>query len=84
VVAAAEPARPRREDNRTRQLRKELEQCETRMAELSQEKTALEERLAGQPGMDEIHELGKRLGALQDELDQLEQRWLELGSTLDS
>jgi ATP-binding cassette subfamily F protein 3 len=84
VVAAAEPSRPRREDNRARQLRKELEQCETRMAELGQEKTALEERLAGQPGMDEIHELGKRLGALQDELDQLEQRWLELGSTLDS
>jgi ATP-binding cassette subfamily F protein 3 len=84
VVAAAEPSRPRREDNRSRQLRKELEQCEARMAELGQEKTALEERLAGQPGMDEIHELGKRLGALQDELDQLEQRWLELGSTLDS
>ncbi len=84
VVAVAEPARPRREDNRSRQLRKELEQCETRMAELGQEKTALEERLSGEPGIDEINELGKRLGALQDELDQLEVRWLELGSTLDS
>ncbi len=81
-VATPEPARPRREDNRTRQLRKEFEQCEARMAELAQEKAVLEERLCGQPGMDEINELGKRLGALQDELDQLEARWLELSSEL--
>jgi ATP-binding cassette subfamily F protein 3 len=82
VVATPESARPRREDNRTRQLRKEFEQCESRMAELAQEKAELEERLGGQPDMDEINELGKRLGALQDELDQLEARWLELSSEL--
>ncbi len=82
AVAAPEPARPRREDNRTRQLRKEFELCEARIAELMQEKAALEERLSGQPGMDEINELGKRLGALQDELDQLEERWLELSGSL--
>ncbi|GAB3496017.1 ATP-binding cassette domain-containing protein [Curvibacter fontanus] len=84
VAAVAEPVRPRREDNRSRQLRKELELCEARMAELGQEKAALEERLSGEPGIDEINELGKRLGALQDELDQLEERWLELGNTLDA
>ncbi len=83
-VVVAEPVRPRREDNRSRQLRKEYELCEARMAELGQEKATLEERLSGEPGIDEINELGKRLGALQDELDQLEERWLELGSTLDA
>jgi len=82
TVAAPDPVRPRREDNRTRQLRKEFELCEARIAELMQEKTALEERLSGQPGMDEINELGRRLGALQDELDQLEERWLELSGSL--
>jgi prefoldin subunit 5 len=34
--------------------------------------------------MDEIKELGKRLSALQDELDQLEERWLELSSSLET
>ncbi|MFN4360542.1 MAG: ABC-F family ATP-binding cassette domain-containing protein [Hylemonella sp.] len=89
VVAAANAPPPpvaapaKREDNRTRQMRKELEQTEARISELGREKVALEERLAGQPSMDEIHELGKRLGVLQDELGQLEERWLELGSSLD-
>ena len=76
----AAPAR--REDNKTRQMRKELEQAEQRMAELGREKSSLEEKLAGQSGLDEITQLSQRLGALQDELDRLEERWLELSSSL--
>ncbi len=81
---AADPARAPRENNRTRQLRKELEQCETRMAALAQEKASLEGSLGGQPSMAQINELGQRLTALQREVEQLEERWLELGSQLDT
>ena len=91
AAASAPPPTPvplvvpaRRDDNRTRQLRKELEKSEARIGELTQEKAALEERLSGQPGMDEIKELGQRLSALQDELDELEERWLELSSSLET
>ena len=80
--STAVPAR--RDDNRTRQMRKELEQAELRMAELGQHKAALEEKLAGQSGLDEITQLSLQLGALQDELDRLEERWLELSSSLGS
>jgi ATP-binding cassette subfamily F protein 3 len=88
TIAAAAPAppppRPRRDDNRTRQLRKELEQCEARMAALAQEKAGIEDQLGGQPRMEEIHALGQRLVALQGELERLEERWLELGSLLET
>ena len=77
---AAAPAK--REDNRTRQMRKELEQAEARMAELSQKKSLLEEKLSAQSGLDEITQLSQQLGALQDELDRLEERWLELSGSL--
>ena len=87
VVSSAPTPAPvaapaRREDNKTRQMRKELEQAEQRMAELGREKSSLEEKLAGQSGLDEITQLSQRLGALQDELDRLEERWLELSSSL--
>jgi len=85
VSAPASPsARAPRENNRTRQLRKELEKAEARMAELAQDKAALEEQLSGQPGMDKIAELGQRLAALQDEQSRLEERWLELSSQLEA
>lgn len=77
---AAAPAR--REDNRTRQMRKELEQTEARMTELGREKTVLEEKLSTQSGTDEITQLSQQLGTLQDDLDRLEERWLELSSNL--
>jgi len=81
---AEPPARAPRENNRTRQLRRELEKCEARMAELTQEKTALESRLSGQPGLDDITRLGRQLGAVQAELQTLEERWLELSGELET
>jgi len=77
-VTPAPAAKPAREDNRTRQLRRELEKTEARMAELNAQKTALEARLAGHPSVAEITELGQQLQVVQNELDTLEERWLEL------
>jgi ATP-binding cassette subfamily F protein 3 len=90
VVAAAASAPPpapvvapaKREDNRTRQMRKELETTEARINALGAEKAALEAQLSGLSDMQKITELSQRLGTLQDELGQLEERWLELGSHL--
>ncbi|MBX9959949.1 MAG: ATP-binding cassette domain-containing protein [Burkholderiaceae bacterium] len=87
VAASAPPPAPvaapvKREDNRTRQMRKELEKTEARLGELQQERGALEEQLSGLSDIKQITELGQRLGALQNELDQLEERWLDLSSQL--
>ncbi len=88
AAASAAPPVPvapaKREDNRTRQMRKELEQTEARMSALNQEKATLEKQLSAQTAMKEITELSQRLGALQGELDQLEGRWLELSNSLES
>ncbi|QBK05691.1 ATP-binding cassette domain-containing protein [Hylemonella gracilis] len=73
-----------RENNRTRQMRKELEQCETRMAALSEEKQGIEARLNANPALDEIQRLSARMAALQTELDGVEARWLELGNALEA
>ena len=83
-TAAAAPARAPRENNRTRQMRKELEQCESRMGELTQEKQEIEERLALNPPLDEIQRLSQRMAAMQTELDRTEERWLELGHALET
>ena len=82
VASPAPVARPRM-DNRTRQLQRELEQCEARMTELTQEKTALESGLSGEHGVEEITRLSQQLGSVQDELQALEERWLELSSALE-
>ncbi|MEK9802023.1 MAG: ATP-binding cassette domain-containing protein, partial [Curvibacter sp.] len=76
------PGRAPRENNRTRQMRKELEQCEARMSELAREKQDLEERLGREPTLEEIQTLSARMAALQTELERTEERWLELGDAL--
>ncbi|MBI3531040.1 MAG: ATP-binding cassette domain-containing protein [Burkholderiales bacterium] len=83
-VTPAPAAKPAREDNRTRQLRRELEKTEARMAELNAQKTALEARLAGHPSVAEITELGQQLQVVQNELDTLEERWLELSGQVEA
>ena len=83
-AAPVAPAKAPREDNRTRQLRRELEQAELRMSELNLQKTTLEHRLAGHPSVAEITELGQQLQTVQNALDALEERWLDLSAQLDS
>jgi ATP-binding cassette subfamily F protein 3 len=69
---------------RLKPLKRELEQAETRMAQLEQEKSALESRLATALPHMEIAEAGRRLKAIGDELQLLEERWLELSEEIDN
>lgn len=88
----AKPAEQRRLQAQQRQqlaakvkpLKRELEQAEGRMAALEQEKGGLEQRLATALPPAEIAESGRRLKAIADELQTLEERWLELSEAIDN
>lgn len=67
-----------------RPLKKELEQSEKRMAALNTEKRALEETLSQPASPVTLAETGRRLKAVNDELEALELRWLELGEQLEA
>lgn len=59
--------------------RKEMEQLETEIATLEEEKKNIEEALcSGTLSVDELTEKSKRLPLLNDELDEKSMRWLEL------
>ncbi len=69
---------------KTKPLRKELDQVEKRMAQLALEKTGLETRL-GQPASPmDLAESGRRLKAVNDENEGLEARWLELQELIEA
>jgi ATP-binding cassette subfamily F protein 3 len=65
-------------------LRKELDEAEQRMARLNADKAALEAKLAGAPAPAEIADTGRRLKAANDELQALEERWLELSGRIEA
>jgi ATP-binding cassette subfamily F protein 3 len=69
---------------KTKPLKKELEQIDKKMATLSSEKTALEAKLTTPLPPAEIAEAGKRLKTVGDEIDTLEERWLELSDDIES
>jgi ATP-binding cassette subfamily F protein 3 len=94
-AAAAAPApapAPVKQDAQQRQqltarakpLKRELEQAEQKLAQLSNDKALLEARLATAPPVNDIAEAGKRLKAVNAELHALEERWLELTDQIDS
>ncbi|RQO79230.1 ABC transporter, partial [Acidovorax sp. FJL06] len=68
---------------KTRPLKKELEQIDKRLAALSTERAALEQKLTESLPPAEIAECGRRLKAGNDETAQLEERWLEISSELE-
>jgi ATP-binding cassette subfamily F protein 3 len=68
---------------KTKPLKRELAQAEQRMAALNAEKAALEARLAAPLAPADIAEAGKRLKAVGDELQALEERWLALGELIE-
>ena len=68
---------------KTRPLKKELEQIDKRLAALATERTALEQKLTESLPPAEIAECGRRLKAGHDETAQLEERWLEISSALE-
>ena len=57
---------------------------EAKIAQLEAEKTALHDKLATPIAPAEIAEAGKRLKAVEDELAELEMRWLELGEQIEA
>jgi ATP-binding cassette, subfamily F, member 3 len=63
---------------RTKPLKRELEQADRRMAQLAATKAQIEERLSQPMAPADIAEAGKQLKAANDELQALEERWLEL------
>lgn len=69
---------------KTRPLKRELEQVNQRLTALGTEKTELEERLSQPLPPAEIADNGRRLKACTDEIDALEERWLELSSAIES
>jgi ATP-binding cassette subfamily F protein 3 len=69
---------------RTRPLRRALEQAEQRMQQLGAERGALEQRLATPLAPADIAEAGRRLKALGDELAALEDDWLRLSGEIDA
>jgi ATP-binding cassette, subfamily F, member 3 len=67
-----------------RPLKKELEQAEKRMAALTAEKHTLEDTLSQPVNAATLAETGRRLKVVNDELETLELRWLELGEQLEA
>ena len=68
---------------KTRPLKKELEQIDKRLATLAGERAALEHKLTQALPPAEIAECGRALKAGHDETAQLEERWLEISSELE-
>jgi ATP-binding cassette subfamily F protein 3 len=80
-----EDAQLRKDINeKKRPLKKEMDSVEKSMAALESEKTALHDKLATPLLPADIAEAGKRLKAVEDELAELEVRWLELTEAMDA
>ena len=68
---------------KTRPLKRELEQIDQRLSALVAERADLEQRLTQPLSPAEIADLGRRLKACHDETAQLEERWLEISAGLE-
>ena len=78
-VPAANPA-PRRLSFKEK---REFEQLEKEMADLSREKETITARLgSGSASFEELQELSNRIGIISSQLDEKEMRWLELSELL--
>ena len=68
---------------KTRPLKKELEQIDKRIGTLAAERAGLEQKLTEPLSPAEIAECGKRLKSGTDETAKLEERWLEISAELE-
>jgi ATP-binding cassette subfamily F protein 3 len=80
--AAAQDRQQRSEQ--AKPLKRELAQIDDRLAAAGTEKASLEARLANPLPASEIAEAGKRLKTLNEEIGQLEERWLALSDRLEA
>ncbi len=78
-----EAARRQQAAEKTRPIKKALEQTEARMAELTATKTRIEESLCKPLPATELAEAGRQLKATSAELDELEATWLGLSEQLE-
>jgi ATP-binding cassette subfamily F protein 3 len=81
-LAATPPAKNRAAPQGS--LKRQLQEVETRMGVLNHEGAELEAQLSGTPPLSQIAELGKRLKAVNDELQVLEEQWLTVSDKLEA
>ncbi|WHZ11735.1 MAG: Bis-ABC ATPase YheS [Burkholderiaceae bacterium] len=75
--------RRQQRSEQTKPMKTELVACEQRMAELGSETARLEALLATNPAPAQIADTGRRLKAAGDELQALEDRWLDLSQQIE-
>ena len=68
----------------TKPLRKELEKIDSKMQSLNSERTSLQALLTTTTAPVEIAQTGKRLKTIENDLDSMEARWLELTEQIEA
>ncbi len=76
--------RRQQQSDATKPLRKELEKIDLKIQALTAEQGNLQVLLTTSTGAVEIARTGKRLKAIEDDLEQLEERWLELTEQIET
>jgi ATP-binding cassette subfamily F protein 3 len=82
--AAAAAAKVKHKPAPTGSLKRKLQDVEARMAVLNTEGASLEGHLSQSPPPSDFANLGKRLKAVNEELQALEEQWLELSTALEA
>jgi ATP-binding cassette subfamily F protein 3 len=82
--AAAAATKTKSKPAPTGSLKRKLQDLEARMAVLNTEGAALEGHLSQSPPPSDFANLGKRLKAVNEELQGLEEQWLEVSSEIES
>ncbi len=83
-VVSTAPKKPLKNDNKTRQMVKELAEKESLLAQLQAEVAGLEAQLGGNLPLDEINTLSLKLQGVLANLQSTEERWLELSELLEA
>jgi ATP-binding cassette subfamily F protein 3 len=85
VVAKQDAAQGRQQrSEQAKPLKREIAQIDERLAETGTAKAAIEARLAQALPAAEIAEAGKRLKALNEEIERLEERWMTVSGQLEA
>jgi ATP-binding cassette subfamily F protein 3 len=84
VLAAPVAKKPLKNDNKTRQMVKELAEKEQRMQALQAEVAALENQLGQSLPLDQVNTLSVQLQGVLADLQSTEERWLALSELLEA